>query len=337
MLKKKLILSLIVVLLSIVSLALAQEQEMKDYKVQQGDTLWDISNKELNDSFLWPKVWKENPEIANPDRIMPGQTIKIPLYLIHKNVQKEEPVAEPIVEVEPRKAAPVPMAESAPARIIPLVEANLYVSSGYIADTVNDLGMIVGSPSKKNIFGTSNYIYVNTKEPAKVGDKYSIVRKKKIIHPVTKSVVGDMVQMLGVAEVEIIKQGEVVARILKSYEEAILGDLLIAYADMPPPVVSKPYRKPNIEAYVVAARNMTINNGMFDIVYLDKGKNAGLAVGDLLRAISIEKQLEGFTMVEHKYPRGAVQVLKVYDRTSVAIIRQSVDSIEPGHLVIHYD
>ena len=337
MLKKKLILSFIVVLLSIMSLALAQEQEMKDYKVQQGDTLWDISNKELNDSFLWPKVWKENPEIANPDKIMPGQTIKIPLYLIHKNVQKEEPVAEPIVDVEPRKAAPVPTVESAPARIKPLVDANLYVSSGYIADTVNELGMIVGSPLKKNIFGTSNYIYVNTKEPAKVGDKYSIVRKKKIIHPVNKSVVGDMVQMLGVAEVEIIKQGEVVAKILKSYEEAILGDLLIAYADMPPPVVSKPYRKPNIEAYVVAARNMTINNGMFDIIYLDKGKNAGLAVGDLLRAISIEKQLEGFTLVEHRYPHGVVQILKVYDHTSVAIIRQSVDSIEPGHLVIHYD
>jgi len=47
--------------------------------------------------------------------------------------------------------------------------------------------------------------------------------------------------------------------------------------------------------------------------------------------------LEGFTLVEHRYPHGVVQILKVYDHTSVAIIRQSVDSIEPGHLVIHYD
>ena len=30
----------------------AQETEFKDYTVIRGDTLWDISNKELQDSFL---------------------------------------------------------------------------------------------------------------------------------------------------------------------------------------------------------------------------------------------------------------------------------------------
>ena len=59
-------------------------QEIKDYKVKGGDTLWDISNKELQDPFLWPKIWKENPGIVNPDRIYPDQSIKIPLYLLQK-------------------------------------------------------------------------------------------------------------------------------------------------------------------------------------------------------------------------------------------------------------
>ena len=51
-------------------------QEYKDYTIEKGDTLWDISRKELNDPFLWPKVWKENPDINNPDRIYPQQKIK---------------------------------------------------------------------------------------------------------------------------------------------------------------------------------------------------------------------------------------------------------------------
>ena len=67
----------------------AQTHEMKDYKVIKGDTLWDISEAELNDPFLWPGVWKENPGIANPHRIYPDQMIRLPLYLIQKEKRGE--------------------------------------------------------------------------------------------------------------------------------------------------------------------------------------------------------------------------------------------------------
>ena len=340
MLNKKLILLFVIVLLSITSLALAQKQEIKDYKVLQGDTLWDISKKELNDPFLWPKVWKENPDIANPDKLMPGQTIKIPLYLIQKDVQKEEPVAEPIVETAPQKAEPVPMTDSAPVEIKPLVSANLFVSSGYIASTVNDVGIVAGSPSRKNLYGTDMFVYLTTKEPAKIGDKFYVIRTREIIHPVQNKRVGILVLIRGIAIIEKITQGETIAKILRSYDDIIIGDLLIPYSDMPPPVATEPYRTPKIEGYIVAARDRKQNNGMGDIVYIDKGKNAGLEVGDLLMAISVGKQVEGLTMREHKYPLGRVQLIKVHDTSSVAIIQGgpvSIDSITPGDLVIQYN
>lgn len=66
-----------------------QDMEYKEYKVLKGDTLWDISSKEIKDPFLWPKIWKENPEIKNPDRITPNQMIKIPLRLIQKEQEEE--------------------------------------------------------------------------------------------------------------------------------------------------------------------------------------------------------------------------------------------------------
>ena len=337
MLNKKLILLVVMILMSITSLALAQKQEIKDYKVMQGDTLWDISKKELSDPFLWPKVWKENPDIANPDKLMPGQTVKIPLYLIQKEVQKEEPITEPIVEAAPQKAAPIAMTEPAPVKIKPLVDANLFISSGYLANTVNDLGSVTGSPSKKNLSGTNDLVYLTTKEPAKIGDRFYVIRKREVIHPVSKARAGNLVQILGIAEVTMMKQGETIAKILKSYEEITISNLLIPYSDMPPPVVLKPYRRPKVEGYIVVARDRKQTNGMFDIVYIDKGKNAGLEVGDLLRVISVEKQLESFMKVEHKYPHGIVQIIKVYDTTSVAVIQKSFDAILPGHLVIQYD
>ena len=90
MLIKKLLPYFITVGLILPAFAFSQTEEIKEYKVKGGDTLWDISNKELQDPFLWPKIWKNNPEISNPDRIYPGQSIKIPLYLLQKEMKKSQ-------------------------------------------------------------------------------------------------------------------------------------------------------------------------------------------------------------------------------------------------------
>ncbi len=116
MLIKKIILYLIVVGLILPAFAFSQSEEIKDYTVKNGDTLWDISNKELNDPFLWPKIWKENPGISNPDRIYPGQSIKIPLYLLQKEV-KEEPMSEPVAEKALEPVKEEVNAEPAPVKI----------------------------------------------------------------------------------------------------------------------------------------------------------------------------------------------------------------------------
>lgn len=80
--KTKIIKFTLLVFLLLPLIAFAQVKELKDYKIIKGDTLWDITKEELNNPFLWPKVWEENSWIANPDLIYPDQMIKIPLFLI---------------------------------------------------------------------------------------------------------------------------------------------------------------------------------------------------------------------------------------------------------------
>ena len=79
----------LIVFLLLPLITFAETQEIKEYKVMKGDTLWDITKKELNDPFMWPKIWKENSWIANPHWIYPGQMIKIPLYLIPEEKREE--------------------------------------------------------------------------------------------------------------------------------------------------------------------------------------------------------------------------------------------------------
>jgi LysM repeat protein len=90
MTKTKILRYALIVFLLLPLITFAETQEIKEYKVIKGDTLWDITKKELNDPFLWSKVWKENPRIANPDLIYPDQMIKIPLYLIQEEKREEK-------------------------------------------------------------------------------------------------------------------------------------------------------------------------------------------------------------------------------------------------------
>lgn len=326
MLNNKLILLIALIMLSMASLGLAQEEEFKYYKVLPGDTLWDISQKELIDPFLWPKVWKENPEIPNPDLIMPGQTIKIPLYLLRKEAPREEPVPEPVVVAEPQKA-PVVMPEPPRPKLMPLVNANLFISSGYIASSVNELGKVIGSQSGKILLGDHDIVFVTTKATYMPGDRFYILRKGPIVkHPITKNVLGYLIEITGIAE--ILKSeydGQTPAKIIESFSDVNIGDILVAYQkETPPDVSTVECRTPKISGYIVEARQLRLNNGQFDIVYIDKGKRDDIRVGDLLKTANKGKFI---------VTNGLIQIIKVQDSTSVAIVRQSADAITKGNLI----
>lgn len=48
----------------------------QDYSVQEGDTLWDLSETLFGDANFWPKIWSLNSEkIENPHEIFPGQSV----------------------------------------------------------------------------------------------------------------------------------------------------------------------------------------------------------------------------------------------------------------------
>jgi hypothetical protein len=48
-----------------------------EYEVEEGDSLWLISQEFFNDPWLWPNLWALNPHITNPHWIYPGDLIRL--------------------------------------------------------------------------------------------------------------------------------------------------------------------------------------------------------------------------------------------------------------------
>jgi len=301
------------------SFAVAQMQEYKDYTVEKGDTLWDISNKELQDPFLWPKVWKENPEVKNPDRIYPNQNIKIPLHLLQKEVapQPPKPVVKPVIK---------PIPEEKPAKIIQpakkeyLVDKNLLILSGYIADSAHSVGAIYDKPGEITNLAKGDYAYVTTDHPVKKGDKFYIIYPVgEVKHPVTGRSLGVRIAILGTAEV--VDQKDPKILITSSYVEIPIGSLIDNYYEIEPPLAVDNPRKPDITGYVVTSLRRIYAHGNWDVVFIDKGENDGLKAGDLLATM---------LQSEHKILNGVIQVISTRPSTSAAIIRKSAKEIQIG-------
>lgn len=315
----------LVLILVFPAIASSQKMEYKDYKVVEGDTLWDISTRELKDPFLWPKIWKENPEVKNPDRIYPDQVIRIPLYLIQ---QPEQPVVEQ-VPIQ----APAPVVEEAPKPVVkvtpPLVHQNIYISSGFLGDISSFAGSIDGHASGRTLFGNNDKVYVTLNGDAKVGDRFYIYRKEnKVTHPNTGQFMGYVIEPKGILEIVKFEYGHTIAQILQVFGDIYVGDMLNPFFQMKPPVVEHPFRRPEIDGYVVASRQLRLWNALSDIVFIDRGSSHGLQPGDLIGTVSDVKVITKYTI-----PNGILQVIKTEETTSTALVVK-INERTPDRLII---
>ncbi|MGB9716045.1 MAG: LysM peptidoglycan-binding domain-containing protein [Thermodesulfovibrionales bacterium] len=307
------------IILITVPFLFAQTEEYKDYTVKKGDTLWDISQKELGDTFLWPKIWKENTQIANPDRIYPGQKIKIPLYLL----QKEIPLSQvPEVRVEKKEKIKKEMPKKIGlTKKEYLVSKDILMASGYIADTISSVGSIVDSSSGRTILGKGDYAYINTEKPVKIGDKFYIIRSTgKVTHPKSGTLIGYLIEVPGIAEVIEKNNDKIKIQITDSFLDVNKGDLLDSYHEIEPPFIDDNPRRPNINAYIVATKELRILNGKEDIVYIDKGEKDNVKIGDI------------FSIIEEKHgeEKGFLQIINTKKSTATCIVKKSNNEISRG-------
>ena len=325
------------------------------YIVQEGDTLWAIAGRYLNDPRHWPQIWKENAFVTDPDKIFPGDPLAIPGVTPPPKPVAEAPPVPPIAEervappeappVEAPKPAPPEVAEAEkpkevvvgllapPSGVIPRTSLEC---SGYVArpQEIRAVGRLIRSLEEGDLrlwFGDHVFVDMRGREVQK-GDRFWVIRPThEITHPVTGRSVG--VKVLTLGTVEVVNAGSHPwVDIIYSCGDMAEGDLLVdvrAWAH-PPKDLSRP-KDQRVLGYIIGSKSDADSLGQWDIVYVDAGQEKGIIPGDEF-TIYQTSNITRFPSVPLK--RGELVVIRTSPEAAVGLVTNAELRLQVGEGVV---
>jgi hypothetical protein len=293
------------------------------YTVQKGDTLWDLSQKFSDSAWLWPEMWQENRQIANPHRIYPGERIR--LY----RRQGSQKIAE--------KKTGQPLA------VKPSLDDLIYYNYaaldrvGFIRKTVvPPHGAIFKVQATKEMINTDDIVYIRPEGNASLlpGKRYTIYRP---LDPIkdrrTNAYIGIQHLLTGVVEITQVQPRYAIGTIIEAYRPIELDDMLMPYYKRLPKVIIKESPK-DLEGQIIDAEEHNRLIGQTMIAFMNKGKQDGVQPGQFYNVY--------FQLKERIRPKSGDEtlllpvdfaellVIHTENTTATVIVTQTDKEFEPG-------
>ncbi|HVN99607.1 MAG TPA: LysM peptidoglycan-binding domain-containing protein [Steroidobacteraceae bacterium] len=322
----------------------------KSYVVQKGDTLWRLANLFLKDPWLWPEIWYVNPEVSNPHRIYPGDTLRLakggPGQAGGQAVAIQLQHTGPVTRLEPLLRS---TELEAPIANIPYSAIAAFLSRpGVLTKAQAEASpYVLALRDRHLIAGAGNDVYVSHLK-ASEGERFNVLHiADKLKDPDGHESLGYMAVFSGVAQV--MRAGEPArVQIIESEREILAGDVLVpeTTGNVGDLVPRSPRTK--IHGRIVAVVNGVLLAGQFQSVALNRGSADGLEPGHVLRVNESQQtvhdrcaRVTGNATCTHfgdtKLPIEAVGTLlvyRVYDHVSYALVaRESIPLSVGDHVV----
>ena len=309
--------------------AFAQRGEI--YTIKKGDTLWDLSQRFIEDPLYWPNIWADNPElITNPHLIFPGQQIRI--------LDGRLKIVPAYAQTDTAPAAEVPAAEPAD-EIFSITVATR--GNGFILVDEQSQGRLVDATDNRILLTETDLVFVamNPGAVARVGDSFGLYQRgATVVHPRNKKqTLGTMMYNLGSVTVAEVRGNTVVGNIHRAFREITRGAELFYY-DPPQRDIALQRGTTQDSGYIVATQEEkgTISTG--DIIFVDLGRNNELAVGNLLyisrpRQLTAEALKNAGNLDLPEEVVGAAIVTETRDASATALVIKSVDSAAIGNSI----
>jgi bifunctional DNA-binding transcriptional regulator/antitoxin component of YhaV-PrlF toxin-antitoxin module len=240
--------------------ALAQEPQ-GTHTVVDHDTLWDLAQRYYSNPFEWRVIWNANRDVVeDPNWIYPDEVIVIPGLpgdvAMPDDPPMDEPTDEAVDEPDEIDGVPVDLVPFGLRRARPITEGArtvFYVDTAEVRVEVEQarsreyapvsrdaaysapwmIGLEGDPENQGHILGYAERgrraaairayerIRITMPSPARVGARLQLYRVDRTIEAV-----GQVVIPTGIAEVQTIGDGEVVAVVVKEYNRVTIGDFV---------------------------------------------------------------------------------------------------------------
>ena len=318
----------------------------KSYIVKKGDTLWDISGLFLNQPWLWPKLWRLNPEINNPHLIYPGDELRIVF-----DAQGQPMLVKGKPELKWTPSVRKQLKDQNPVSTLPLHDIAPYISYDSVKSLaeLESLPYIIGSDEghKSSIDGFK--VYINS--DLIVGLSYGIFHKgDAIVDPETHETLGYNIKLVGTGKAlqsgDMTKQQPSTIFIDSAIREIRSGAYVLPVNDDQkyPAVFTMRAASNETKGLIIGSVTKLREFAKFDVVMINRGNSQAVQVGDVLivnrKSPAVVETGNGPQYMkdtsqwnklandnsDYDMPTeviGQVMVFKVYDKVSMALILHS--------------
>lgn len=258
----------------------------ESYVVRPGDTLWSIAGRFLRDPWRWREVWRSNTDLPNPDRIYPGDVIRLtmvngqPRIGVDRGGEREvgSRGGMRVVKLSPRVRVSSLEAE---IPTIPIASIAPFLTQPYVAesDDIRDAPYVVGFPDEHIVAGLGDSFYVRRIDDT-TNQRFQVLRPGAAYRdPDTNEILGYEAAFVANADLERVGDPAKL-QVVRVEKEISIGDRVIPAARDEP--LSNFYPRPaplGLRGRIIAVLNGVSQVGRYDIVVINRGTEDRVEVG----------------------------------------------------------
>ncbi|MBV1905495.1 MAG: LysM peptidoglycan-binding domain-containing protein [Pseudomonadales bacterium] len=325
----------------------------ESYTVIKGDTLWDISGVFLDKPWMWPEVWRINPQIDNPHLIYPGDTIRLVYIDGQASLTLDRGEGGRTFRMAPgandrgdagsgydkqsAKIRSTPLETAIPAIDLDAIQGfivqNRVVSIGHLEDSP----YVVQGDSERLILGAGDSLYVRGELPS--SSAYNFVRSGPIyIDPDTQEILGQEATYVGLGRVTS-KEGDISTfHVSSTRVEVQIGDRVLPTEERRVETTFYPSAPgTKIDGQLISVFSGVTQIGQYDVVVINRGVREGLEVGNVLAIFKLGAQARdriANEIIQLPSERaGLLMVFRVFEKMSYGLVMAAETPLRVNDLV----